>query len=111
MRAVDRDDIHTRKHLVEAVPVGCLECLLDLGRYAPAVVIVDLKAEGLGPLGDGLADAPHADDAEPLAEDAMAEHPGWGPATPLAVAGAEDRGAFGQSARHGNDQRHGHVGG
>ena len=111
MRAVDGDDVHAGEHLVEAVPIGCLERLLDLRRHAPAIVIVDLQAEGARPLGDGLADAPHADDAEPLAVDAMAEHPGWRPAVPFAAAALQQIRALGEPARHGEDQRHGHVGG
>ena len=111
MRAVDGDDVHAREHLVEAVPIGGLERLLDLRRDPSPVVIVDLQAEGLGPLGHRLADAPHADDAEPLAEDTMAEHPGRRPALPFALGVLEHHRAFGQPPRHGEDQRHGHVGG
>ena len=32
VRAVDRDDVHARQHLVEAFPVGRLELLLDRRR-------------------------------------------------------------------------------
>jgi SH3-like domain-containing protein len=46
---------------------------------------VDRQAEGLGAAGDGGADAAHADDAEALAPDAAAEHPGRRPAGPFAV--------------------------
>ena len=51
-----------------------------------AVVVVDRQAEGLGAAGHRGADAAHADDAEPLAPDAPAEHPGRRPARPFAVA-------------------------
>ena len=111
VRAVDRDDVHAGEHLVEAVPIGGLQLLLDLGRDPPAVVIVDLQAEGLARARHRLADPAHADDAEPLAVDAVAEHPGRRPAVPLAVAVLQDVRAFDQTARHGEDQRHGHVGG
>ena len=57
------------------------------GRDAAAIVVVDLQPECLGAAGDGLADAAHADDAEPLAPDAMAQHPGRAPAGPVLVAG------------------------
>ena len=70
------DDVHAGEHLVEAVPISGLERLLDLRRHAPAIVVVDLQAEGARPSGHGLADAPHADDAKPLAVDAVAQHPG-----------------------------------
>ena len=76
MRAVDGHDVHARQHLVEALPIGRLEFLLERRRDPLAVVIVDLQAKRLGALRDGLADAAHADDAEPLAEDAVTEHPG-----------------------------------
>jgi hypothetical protein len=79
-------------------------------RDAAAVVVVDLQAERLGAAGDRLADPSHADDAEPLTPDAMAEHPGRAPASPVLVAG-QHLGALGQPPRHGKDQRHGHVGG
>ena len=51
-----------------------------LRRDAAAVVVVDLQAEGAGAARHRLADAAHADDAEPLAPDAVAEHPGRRPA-------------------------------
>src|SRR2546425_65114 len=37
MRAVDRHDVHADEHLVETLPVGRGELLLDLGRYAATV--------------------------------------------------------------------------
>jgi hypothetical protein len=40
----------------------------------------------------------------------MAEHPGRRPALPVLAFG-QDRGPFDQPARHGENQRHGHVGG
>ena len=83
VRAIDRDDVHARQHLVEAFPVGRVELLLDLRRDPAAVVIVDLQAEGARAPRHRLADPAHADDAEPLAPDAVAEHPGRRPAGPL----------------------------
>src|SRR3546814_9399093 len=53
--------------------------LLDALVHTLAVVVVDRQAEGLGAAGDSLADAAHADDAEPLAPDPLAEHPGRRP--------------------------------
>ncbi len=85
VRAVDRHDVHAHQHLVEALPIGRLQLLLQLGRDALAVVIVDLQAERLGALRHGLADAAHADDAEPLAENAVAEHPRRRPAGPVVL--------------------------
>ena len=81
-RAIDRNDVHAGQHLVEAVPVGRLQLVLRLRVDPVAVVIVDRQAEGLGAAGHGGADAAHADDAEPLAADALAEHPGRRPAPP-----------------------------
>ncbi len=79
-------------------------------RHGAAVVIVDLQAEGARPAGHGLADAAHADDAEALSADPVAEHPGRRPARPVLALG-QDRGALDQPARHRENQRHGHVGG
>ena len=75
MRTVDRHDVHAREHLIEAVPIGGTEFALDLRVHGFSVVIVDLQAEGLGAARHGLADAAHADDAKPLAPDAMSQHP------------------------------------
>src|SRR5437879_2027125 len=71
---------------------------------------MNLQAEGTRPACHSLADAAHADDAEPFSPDAMAEHPGRRPARPVLALG-EDRGAFDQPPRHRENQRHGHVGG
>ena len=87
-----------------------MQFLLGRRRHAAAVVIVDFQAERLRAARHRLADAAHADDAEALAPDAMAEHPGRAPAGPFLVAGEHLR-ALGQAPRHGEDQRHGHVGG
>ena len=86
MRAVHRDDVHARQHLVEALPVGRLELALDLGMDALAVVIVDRKAEAARAARQRLADAAHADDAHALAQQPGAQHRGRAPAGPLACA-------------------------
>jgi hypothetical protein len=99
-----------RQHLVEAFPIGRAELFLDLRRHRPAVVIVDLQAEGASPAGHRLADTAHADDAETLAADAMSEHPGRRPARPVLAFG-DETGALGQPPRHRENQRHGHIGG
>ena len=72
MRAVDRDDVHARQHLVEAFPVGRLQLVLDLLQHAMPVMIVDRQAERLGAARDRLADAAHSDDSETLTGDAAA---------------------------------------
>src|SRR5215510_5709267 len=86
VRTVDRDDVHAHQHLVEALPVGGVELFLDARRDTAAIVIVDLQAERLGAASDRLADAAHADNTEPLAPDAVTEHPGRAPAGPIALA-------------------------
>jgi hypothetical protein len=96
--------------MVEAFPVGGLERLFQLLRDPAPVVVVDLQPERLGAPGDGAADAAHADDAEALVRNAMAEHPGRRPASPF-LAADQHRRALQQPPRHGEDQRHGHVGG
>ena len=111
VRAVDRDDVDARQHLIEAFPIGRLELLLDVLRDAAPVVIVDLQAERLGAASDRLADASHADDAEPLAEDAVTEHPRGRPSSPVLGGSLKVVGTLHEAARHGQDQRHGHVGG
>ena len=107
MRAVDRDHVHAGEHLVEAFPVGRLQLLLDGGGDAAAVVVVDRQAEGLGASCQGLADATHADDAQALAGDAAAEHPGRRPAGP--VTSRDHLGALDEAPGDGENQRHGHV--
>ena len=106
-RAVNRDEIHMRQHLVQALPPGRLELGLGFLVQAVPVVIVDGEAEAPRPARDGLADPPHADDAEALAPDAMAQHRGGRPALP--VAAAQQPLAFGKPARHREDQGHRHV--
>jgi hypothetical protein len=106
--AIDRDDVHAHQHLVEAFPVGGVQFLLDARRDAAAVVIVDLQSERLGAARHRLSDAPHADDAQALAPDAVAEHPGRAPAVPVAIVD-QHAGALGQAPGNREDQRHGHV--
>jgi hypothetical protein len=83
---IDRDDVHARQHLVEALPIGRLEFALDVAMDALAVVIVDGKAEAARALRQRLADAAHADDAHALALQPRAQHRGRAPAGPLAGA-------------------------
>src|SRR5260370_13225722 len=83
VRAVHRDDVHPRQHLVEAFPIGRAEFFGDARRYGAAVVIVGLQAERMRPARHRLADAAHADDAEAFAADAMAEPPGRPPPAPV----------------------------
>ena len=108
VRAVDRDDVHARQHLVEAFPVGGIELALDIGVQALAVVIVDGKAETSRAPGQRLADAAHADDAHALAQEPCAQHRGRTPAAPLV--GPHHALARAHAARRGQHQRHRHVG-
>src|SRR5258708_33007972 len=85
MRAIHREDVDPRQHLVEALPISCFELLLDLVRHAAAVVVVDRQAEAARAAGDRLADGAHDEEAEPLAPQTMAEPEGWAPALPLAL--------------------------
>src|SRR6476646_7250636 len=85
VRTIDRDDVHAGEHLIETLPIRRGQLLLDPGRNAAAVVVVDLQPKGAGAARHRLADPPHADDAEPLAPDAVAEHPGGRPARPRFV--------------------------
>src|SRR6185437_9368289 len=99
VRAVDRDDVDPRQHLVEALPICGFELLRRLLLDAAPVVIVDREAEAAGAPRHRLTDAAHADDAEALAPEAMAEHEGRPPAGPLAL--ADEPLALGEPARAG----------
>jgi hypothetical protein len=110
VRAIHRDDVHPRQHLVEAFPIGRAEFFGDARGNRLAVVIVDLQAEGVGAARHGLSNPAHADDAEPLSPEPMPKHPGRRPARPVPAV-REDGCALDQPARHRQDQRHGHVGG
>ncbi|MNE24260.1 hypothetical protein D3C80_1175450 [compost metagenome] len=70
-------------------------------------MIVDLHAEGLGAARQGLADAAHADDAQPLAPQLSPAHPGRGPA--LELARRDNVGALDDAATDRQDQGHGQV--
>ena len=59
------------------------------------------------PACDRLTDPPHADDAEALAPDPVAQHGGRRPSLP--VAAAQKPFTLGKPARHREDQRHRHV--
>jgi len=69
---------------------------------------VDLQAEGAGTPGQGLADTAHADDAQPLAPQLAAAHPGRGPA--LELAAGHHRRALDDAPADGENQAHGQVG-
>src|SRR5574340_425636 len=49
MRAVDRNEVHPRQHLVDRIPIGGFERFLDLRRDPAPVVVVDGHAEGARP--------------------------------------------------------------
>src|SRR4029077_18707525 len=100
MRAVHRDDVHPRQHLVEALPISRAEFFGDARRDGTAVVIMDLQAESMRAARDRLADAAHADDAEPFSSDTVAKHPGRRPALPILAFG-ENGSALNHPARHG----------
>jgi hypothetical protein len=63
VRAVHRDEIHSREHLVERIPVRRLEQFFDLRGDTAAVMIVDRHAECARTARERLADTAHADDA------------------------------------------------
>ncbi len=98
VRAVHRDDIHAREHLVEAVPISRLQQFLDARADRFAVVIMDLQAKGFCAAGNRLTDTPHADDAQPFAGESAAHHPGRRPA--VKAARIHDLRTFEQAARH-----------
>ena len=83
--------------------------LFEVGRQAAAVAVVDLHAEGPGPVGHGLADAAHAEDAQPLAGDVHAHELGRRPAHP--VVGPQHGRALVGAPRGAQQAEHGDVGG
>src|SRR5215471_13353259 len=103
MRAIDRDDVHMREHLVEALPIRRLERVLDILRNGAPVVVMDREAKPLGAARERHADPAHPDDPEPLAPDPVAQHEGRTPAGPPTA--ADQPLAFGEPARYGEDQR------
>ncbi len=108
-RRVDGEDVDPRQHRVEIGIPGRAELGFEhVGQPMP-VVIMDGEAEGAGAARHRLAYAAHADNAERLAADAMAEHAAWAPAGPLSR--THQLLALGEAARHRDDERHGHVGG
>ena len=107
VRTIDGHNVHAGQHLVQTVPIGRFQQLLDTRADRFAVVIVNLQAKGLGAAGDRLADAAHADNAQTLACQPAAHHPGRRPA--IKAARIHDLRAFEQAARHGQDQRHGDI--
>src|SRR5215469_13037541 len=98
MRAVDRDDVHMREHLVEAFPVCRFEGALDVFGDRTAVVVMHREAKAFGAAGERHADPAHADDAKTFAPDAVAELRDRTPTGPGAA--ADQPFAFGEAARH-----------
>ena len=72
-------------------------------------MIDDIEPEAARAMRHRLADPAHADNAQLLAADAVAEHARRTPALPLAR--PHQLLALGEAARHREDERHGHVGG
>ena len=66
---------------------------------------IDLLLPFVSEIGFVVRGRCHADDAEAFAPNAVAQHPGGGPAGPVLIR-RQDLGAFHQPARHGQDQRH-----
>ena len=70
-------------------------------------MVVDLQPERLGAPRKGLADAAHADDAEPLAGDPAPQHPGRRPSGPFR--GGDRPRPLDDAARDGENERHRHI--
>src|ERR1700753_469137 len=87
MRAINRDDVHPGEHLIEALPIGCVQFFFGSDRHAAAVVIMNFQTKGVRTPRHGLPYPSHADNTEPLAPDTVAEHPGWAPTTPFLTPG------------------------
>ena len=81
---------------------------LGLRQRAP-VAVVDRHVEAARPLGERLADAAHAEDAEHFAVEAPSEHEGRDEARPSPV--ADELLALGRAAGSAEDQQHGDLGG
>ena len=85
VRTIDRNDVHARQHLVKAFPIDCLEFLFRRGIDPLAVVIMDRQPKCPRSACHCRSDPAHANDAEPLAPDTPAQHPGRRPAIPFAT--------------------------
>ncbi|MDT4887501.1 hypothetical protein FQZ97_1239610 [compost metagenome] len=79
---MQRDDVDSFDHGIEIVPIGGLQRIFDAGRPAIAREIVNIKAKGLGALRHCSTNAAHADNAQSLAAQAVAQHRGGRPAGP-----------------------------
>ena len=77
MRAVNRNKVHSGKHLVEAVPVSRLQFFFHLGRHFLTVMIVDGQSKGLRTASYCGANSTHSDNTQSLAPDPVTKHPGW----------------------------------
>src|SRR5262245_21871624 len=71
-RAVDREHVAARQHRFR---VGVEDrALLERGRQPRAVAVMDRHVEAARAFGERAADAPHAEDPQPLAADLAAQH-------------------------------------
>jgi len=109
MGAIDRQDIHMRNHLIQGRPEGRLQRVFDVFGHPVAIMIMDRQAKPLGPARNGGADPTHADNAQPLAMNTMAQHSRWAPSCPFAL--AHQLLPFHQTAGNRQDKRHGHISG
>src|SRR6056297_3589100 len=83
MRAVYAQHIHPRHHLIEALPIGGLMLLLDLGTQPATVVVMHLHAEGRRSLRHRLTDPAHAEDPQTPPGHTATQKSRWRPALPL----------------------------
>lgn len=108
VRAVDGDDVARAQQLVERDPPSAAR-RLELGGDRSAAVVHDLHVERPGPAAQRLADGTHADDAQPSALQAGAEHDEHPPLPRLT--GPDQALALREAPGDDEDEGHGQVGG
>ena len=101
-------DIHARDHLIQTLVIPRAVLLFDAWIQTAAIVIGNLHTKGPSAQCDRAANAPHSDNADPLACNPAAQHLHWRPAAPCAAAHTVQ--PLGNAAGDGHDQRHRHIG-
>ena len=109
MRAVDRQDIHPRDHLIQTFPIGRLQLGFDLGAQPFAVVVVHLQAKGAGAACHSRADPAHAQNTQAPPTEPPTQMRHWRPALPFSR--LQFSKCLRDAAGDGQHQRHRHIGG
>ena len=107
MRAIHRNHIHPRHHLIETFPIGRLKRCFRLFAQTTTVVIMDLHTKRPCTPRNRLANTPHSQNPESLAAHPRAEKRRWRKAGEATVFDLLQ--SFGNTARHRHHKRHSHI--